>query len=97
MRLRLAVAAHRAVDEFGFSAAQERPGRELMERTFAPGENVWMPVFEAKMRAAIMKHDTSSTGDDAGTETHVEALDERHRAAFAVDGDDCDRAARIDG
>src|SRR5467141_1383473 len=91
LKLRLAVAAHRSVQEPWPPFVRGHRRDEGVPRALLRLESIGVARIEAEVAAAVLQQHSSPLGDDAGAEVESDALDERDEISLLV------RRAHIDG
>ena len=85
LRLRLALAAHRAVHELGPSLADQHRGGQRVRGALAGRQAVGVRGIEREEAAAVLQQHAGVAGHDARAPLLVDALDDRGRVAVGVD------------
>ena len=79
LRLRLALSAHRAVDEARASVDEVHGRDQGVRRLLARRQAIHVAGVEREERAPVLKKDAGVARDHARAEFPVETLDQRHR------------------
>ncbi len=94
LRLRLAVTAHVPVDHGAPVLQQRHGGVKRVEGLAARLQRVERALVQAERAPAVLPADAARAEHDPRAELVIDALDEAHRASFAVDDAHPDRVGR---
>ena len=83
--LRLHTASHQSVAHERFSIFEQKSGNDGVERSFARGIDIGVPLLQGEQLATILQHKTKASRDESGSHTAVVRLNERHHHPLAVD------------